>query len=141
MSTAVELCILRHAEADSGSPDIARELSVAGKERAANLGTELADKQFAVVLASSAVRAQQTLAPILAAHTTPITEQHSDEKFYEGSADTWLAAIQALTATKILLVGHNPTLSILATKLAGEHIHLRPGEYYEHSGPLPQTID
>lgn len=60
----------------------------------------------------------------------PISCQQESRKFYQAVAQTWLDALQLLpdSAIDVLVVGHNPALSDLATMLAGSTTRLAPGD-------------
>lgn len=138
MGIAVELFIVRHAEAAGGTPDAQRELTAAGHERAAQLGAELAALDFGAVLASSATRAQQTLAGLSAAHQGAWPTPTSSTELYEATAATWLSALQVLPppVARALIIGHNPTLGQLATSLLGTYVSLRPGDCLQLRGAI-----
>lgn len=132
MTQAIAIYAVRHAAslpaAEGG--DRARELSETGVARAAELGRQLAPTNFDATLASSATRVQQTLAAIEAAQPAGLPAKQVADSFYDAGPQEWLAALAELpaTATRVLLVGHNPTLSLLASMLTGTDVHLRAGD-------------
>jgi phosphohistidine phosphatase len=75
-----------------------------------------------LVLCSSAVRAQQTLAPIVAATGIGDDRVHFEPALYGAAADVILARVRRTdeAVRSVLVVGHNPGLQDLAVELAGD---------------------
>ena len=102
--TAMDLILWRHAEAEVGSDDLARRLTVRGAKQARQMAAWLKPRlpKHTRILVSPAVRTQQTsrkLAP--------------DASVYDLlSAAGWPDSRQT-----ILIVGHQPTLGQLAALL------------------------
>jgi phosphohistidine phosphatase len=119
------LLLLRHAKADPRNHGTARDherpLAPRGKEDAPRIGRYLASEaifpDFALV--SDSARTQETFALVQHALGRPI-EMHRDALLYSGDWPDHLALIQATeTSVKtLLLVGHNPEISLLAIALA-----------------------
>ena len=114
----MNLVLWRHAEAESNTPDHARALTDRGhlqaKRMAAWLNARLPlDTR---VLASPAVRAQQTVAALQRAFTTSAVLDTTTD-----SATDSASVLRALglrdTGGTMLLVGHQPTLGYLAALL------------------------
>ena len=74
------------------------------------------------MLCSSAVRAQQTLAPIVAATGIGDDRVHFEPALYGAAADVILARVRRTdeAVRSVLVVGHNPGLQDLAVELAGD---------------------
>jgi phosphohistidine phosphatase len=110
----VDLILWRHADAADGSPDHERELTEKGRTQARRMAKWLNEHlpQDTVVLVSPAVRAQQTAKALKRAITT------TDAL---GTNADCLAALRAIGQTDsgkaILLVGHQPTLGRIASRL------------------------
>lgn len=117
------LILMRHAEAEQSSAlgDFARHLTESGRLDAALVGRALARAGCVPDLAivSSASRAMQSWEAVSAAFPEAAVEYTRD--VYEASA----AGLSALTreahprAETLLLLGHNPSLYLYATQLAG----------------------
>lgn len=118
------LALLRHAEAvkTHGDGDHARPLSGAGRDAAAAAGRRLAEllPHGFMVVASDARRTRQTAE--LAFPTAGADEVRLEPFLYAAPASDLLATIRDLPAAypAVVLVGHNPGISELASMLAGE---------------------
>ena len=114
------LLLLRHAEAvPHNTDDFNRELSPRGRNDAVRLGFYLRSHGLFpdVTLASPSRRTRQTAELALAA--LPHAEVPLfDKKLYDASASKLRAAIAAVAARTLLVVGHNPGLAELAISLA-----------------------
>jgi len=114
----VTLYLVRHAEAEATPADFDRELTPYGKEQARNLGNYLKTREIPLdkIICSSAVRALTT-AKLIAAplgHTV-----HPDPAIYNASLDTLVQTLKNINSTSsILLVGHNPGVTLLLNYLA-----------------------
>ena len=125
------LYLLRHAKAGSraaGQRDHDRELTGRGRREAAALGSryaaggELPD----LAIASTAARAVQTAALWAGAAGLPEQRITRQNGIYLAEAEAVLRLIRGLDESlhRVLLVGHNPTFSELATWLSGRFIAL-----------------
>lgn len=125
------LYLLRHAKA--GAPAAAqrdhdRELTGRGRREAAALGARYAGSPDLpdLVITSTAARAVQTAA--LWAQAAGLPDQRITLRggIYLAQAESVLHLIRGLDAgvQRVLLVGHNPTFSELATGLSGRFIAL-----------------
>jgi phosphohistidine phosphatase len=118
MLTAVQLVIVRHAEAASGEPDELRPLTAEGRETARALGQRLAREGVRpdAVLTSPLLRARETaqeLARAVGAQPEP------DERLAPGAtAEGVRAAVQERGET-VLVVGHQPDCSRIAAAFGG----------------------
>jgi phosphohistidine phosphatase len=131
-SAVVELYLLRHA--DAGDPgawtgdDAARPLSSKGKRQARRLANHLCDLRWRpdVVLTSPKLRARQTADEIgKEVRRKPV----DDERLGAGLV---LAGVRDILAEhpgakRILLVGHDPDFSAIASSLTGSTIEVRKG--------------
>ena len=120
----MKLYFLRHAEALDGADDARRPLSPAGCEQAHQIGLCLrhSDVAFDLAFTSPLVRAQQTLAIVLASTNgaRPVQAQETPALLNETDADAfadWL--VQLPDANHVLLVGHEPTLSARVRRMLG----------------------
>jgi len=120
----VELLLLRHAKSswdDDSLSDHDRPLAARGRRAADRLAEYFVAEgaRPALVLCSSARRARETLAPIVAA-IGPGVDVRVEEGLYGASAPELLARVQEAppAATPLLIVGHNPGLHDLALGLA-----------------------
>ncbi len=119
----MDLILWRHAEAEDGSADLARELTGKGHKQAEKIAAFLRQHlpSDTRILVSPAIRTQQT--------ATALT---SDFTLVPGIAPgaSVHAVLQAVrwpnAGGTVLLVGHQPTLGAVAAQLLGcEHESLR----------------
>ena len=116
------LLLLRHAQAaNEGRTDLERPLTPEGRGAADRLGRFLATAgtEPAVLAASPAVRARETLARVAAAAGWPGPQQVLP--LYEVMPATALDELRRLPADadSAMLVGHQPTWSELVSRLLG----------------------
>jgi phosphohistidine phosphatase len=126
-----QLLLLRHGEAGfSQGLDIDRKLTLKGKEKLIRLGESLPKSGFSVDLmyCSSASRTQETAAIIK--KYISIKEEVITRKIYNADLKTLLELIEdtdELVET-CLLVGHNPTISLLLSHISNSnYIGMQPG--------------
>jgi phosphohistidine phosphatase len=112
----MDLILWRHAEAEDGSPDHARELTAKGVKQAAKIASFLQQHlpEEHRVLVSPATRAQQTAAALTRHFTLAPTISPG------ASAEAVLHAARWPDAGgTVLVVGHQPTLGEVAAQLLG----------------------
>ncbi len=125
------LYILRHAEAapSGAGGDFMRPLTAQGRAQAAALAAEMAGAAaLDRVWVSSARRTTETAA-IVTRDWGRAARMRSERLFYEASVNTWLKCLRGgdLAANeRVLLVGHNPAVSMLASVLVGKMLPLSP---------------
>ena len=117
------LTLLRHAKSgwdDAVQRDFDRPLNPKGRRAAAIVGRHLRREgaRFDHVIASPALRVQQTLDEVAGGYGQPIAPNW-DRRIYLASAATLIDLIRELpdTAAAALLVGHNPGLEDLVLLL------------------------
>lgn len=119
--SVIDLVLVRHAKSDWGSPDLAdhdRPLNARGDRDAPSMAARLAATGYRpdAILASTALRARTTAAAFAAELGV---EGVLDPELYGASADTlWRIAV-ASGAASVLIVAHDPGLSVLAERLSG----------------------
>ncbi len=104
----MELLLWRHADAEQGHPDSGRRLTPRGAEQAAHTAHWLSErlpKNYRVI-ASPAVRAQQTATALKEAHI----ETEPRVGVGAGAADVLEAAGWGSESGTVIVVGHQPTL-------------------------------
>ena len=110
----MDLILWRHAEAEEGLPDLARELTGRGRKQASRMADWLTPRlpPDVRILASPAVRTRQTAQALG-------REVEIDESLAPGaSAEAVLAAAGWPDAVHpVLIVGHQPTLGRVAARL------------------------
>lgn len=135
MTRRIDLLLVRHAHAGNPgnwtSPDELRPLSAKGIRQATRLGGLLAaaDVGSGTIATSPKVRALQT-AEVLSASLG--WEVRLDERLANGPSLDDLRAIvlgagEVEETTTLLIVGHDPDLSDLASTLVGAPIAMRKG--------------
>jgi phosphohistidine phosphatase len=119
------LLLLRHAKterAEPGERDRDRKLMERGRADATVIGNYLVRHRLVpdLVLASPALRAQETWAPIAAAFakTPPVV---TDARIYNAGSEALAELIQESSGgiRTLLVIGHNPGLHDLALQLIG----------------------
>jgi phosphohistidine phosphatase len=114
----MELVLWRHAEAEDGTPDMERKLTVKGEKHARRVAQWLNDRlpDSARVIASPSVRTQQTAKAL-------IDLSHRKLKLLPAlgpgaGVDEFLRAVDWPDARgTIVAVGHQPTLGLVASTL------------------------
>jgi phosphohistidine phosphatase len=134
-----QLILMRHGHAEEGRDDFARRLTAAGRAAARHAGRALARAGFSpqLILTSPAPRSHET-AELVAEACDYGGAVRARPGLYLGEEGPYLAALHGLPAgvSRVLLVGHNPTLSVLAHRLwlaaspgSSAGAELRPAEY------------
>ena len=127
MLRAVQLVIVRHAEAASGEPDELRPLTPAGREAARALGQRLADEGLEpdAVLTSPLLRARETALEL--ARPAGL-EPEPDERLAPGATAEAVRAAAEQRGETVIVVGHQPDCSrIAAALIGGEEPAFPPG--------------
>lgn len=116
-----ELTILRHAQAVPWQPeaeDFPRALSEAGREHAVRLAHWMCTQSDLPeeILCSPAQRTRETLAPFLAMRPELEARTHFIPQLYGASTQTLTRLLDGAFAgsNRILIIGHNPGLELLA---------------------------
>lgn len=127
------LYVLRHAKSDWGDSslnDFDRPLNARGKKAAKAIGKELRKRKIKpdLVLASPAVRAQQTLGRVQDAHGSSFMAT-AEPAIYLAEPETLVDLIKGVSrdVQRLLIVGHNPGLQELVLSLS------RPGELLDEA--------
>lgn len=121
LEVMLQLILLRHAKAavdsDTGE-DFDRPLAARGREDAPVVAQALADAGAdpQVVLVSDARRTRETWE--LAKAAFPKAEVRFLEQLYHCTAETLLREAEMADAERVMVVGHNPGMHELATRLA-----------------------
>jgi phosphohistidine phosphatase len=111
------LLLVRHAQAADGAVDADRPLTDSGKQRAAAIGTWLAQTGLVpdLVLVSPARRAAQTWERA-AASLPPDLSSAVDARIYENTVEGLLALVREVPEDvhTVAVIGHNPSIGELA---------------------------
>ena len=129
-----QLIVMRHATANPGrGRDHDRTLTAHGQEQARRVGSALRSLGPIPerILCSSAVRCRETWQAISAELASGVVVDFEDD-LYNASAESLLNSLAEIVHEQnILLLAHNPGVSVLALELAGgdeESVaHLRAG--------------
>jgi phosphohistidine phosphatase len=115
--------LLRHAEAEDGSPDESRRLTERGERQARTTGAALAALGVKpdLCLSSPRLRAEQTAR--LACEPLG-TEVRLEQRLSGGPFD---AEELAAGLEEVLLVGHDPDFSMAVHSLTGAQVRLKKG--------------
>jgi phosphohistidine phosphatase len=118
------LWLLRHGDAEDGSPDAERELTEKGRQQSKRAGAslDLLGVKLDACLASPKVRAVQTAE--LACEPFGI-EPQLEPKLAGGPFDA--EALAAGLGDEVLLVGHDPDFSMAVHSLTGAQVRLKKG--------------
>ena len=117
------LTLLRHAKSgwdDPVTPDFDRPLNKRGRKAARTIGREMRAQglEFDRVIASPAVRVVETLDDVADGYDGPFRPDY-DRRVYLASVTTLLDVIHETDdeVERLLLVGHNPGIELLAMLL------------------------
>ena len=119
------LVLLRHGKAGDapGRPDVERPLKERGRADSRAAGTWIADRVGSVdlVVVSPAKRAAET-AGLAVPELAQAPREQVDDRVYVNDLAALLDLVQTLPddAGTVLVVGHNPGLSDLASELSGK---------------------
>jgi len=117
------LYLMRHAKSSwkEPLPDHERPLNKRGRRAAKAIGKALARQGICpdLILSSTALRAYDTAGRV-AKRLDPPPQIISDDELYEADESGILSTlfVRGEEAEKVLLIGHNPTLSDLAVRLS-----------------------
>ena len=120
------LVLVRHAKSDWGDDsldDHDRPLGSRGLRDAPVMAQRLRDSGFRVdaILSSTALRARTTAAYFAAALGLEVQEQ---ERLYGAPASQLLRAAAESRVGSVMVVAHDPGMSVLAGQLSGEISHM-----------------
>ncbi len=119
----MRVILVRHAEAEPGSPDEERTLTPEGRGAARALADRLGAERIDGVLTSPLLRARETAAPI--AEVAGV-EAEADERLAPGAtADDIRAAVTGQGDT-VVVVGHQPDFGDAVLALTGREVSFRP---------------
>jgi phosphohistidine phosphatase len=115
--------LLRHAEAEDGSPDAARRLTAKGEDQARTAGAALKAMgiDLDACITSPRVRAEQTAQ--LACEPLGV-EVSVDDRLSGGPFD---AKELAAGLDNVMLVGHDPDFSMAVHDLTGAQVRMKKG--------------
>lgn len=129
----IELLVWRHAKTEPGNPgtpDRDRELLPVGRADAREMGRVLAEADLVpgLVLSSDATRAVQTAALAMEGFPAGIPRFDLPE-LYDAEWEDYLSAAATYggRARRLLLVGHNPTVTELVSRAAGTAMQMKTG--------------
>ena len=121
------LYLVRHAKSSKDDPRLAdrdRPLDARGERDAPTMGARLAERGVkpALIVTSPALRARATAQLIAQALGYPLGDIVLSDRLYASTPDALLAVTRALddSLRSVMLVGHNPEMSELAQRFAGE---------------------
>jgi phosphohistidine phosphatase len=118
-----DIVLWRHADAEPGVPDLHRALTPKGRKQARRVARWLHDRlpPTAVICASPARRAQETALAL--AHLGAREFVTVDDFSPSAGLDAALGALRATDPTRtVVVVGHQPTLGELASRLLGAEL-------------------
>jgi phosphohistidine phosphatase len=118
-----DIVLWRHADAEPGVPDLHRALTHKGQKQARRMARWLHDRlpPTAVIYASPARRAQETAQAL--AHLGAREFITVDAFAPSARVDAALGALRATDpARTVVVVGHQPTLGELASRLLGAQL-------------------
>jgi phosphohistidine phosphatase len=129
------LVLLRHGIAedrDGTKPDDERELTEVGHKRMKQIGRGLARlfPKVEAIISSPLVRARQTAEWVSKAYDLPI--EFSDALAPDSDEERFRTLVDGLSLQRVILVGHEPTLSAFMRALTGMQgeIELKKGGCY-----------
>jgi phosphohistidine phosphatase len=117
----MKVFLMRHAHADYGPPDPDRRLSTRGQECARRMAGFAAGRDFfdfAEIWCSPYLRARETAEPFASLNGGALKIHYTDSLVPHADPSVVLARLNSREGS-VLLVGHNPHLSLLAGMLLG----------------------
>lgn len=127
--------VLRHAQSagnQPGQPDYERSLTSMGKRQARAVGKKLSQQKINpdFILSSGARRTFETVSALNESINLASDKIYFKADLYNASADDWVDNLRELADAyhTVVVVGHNPAISHLATLLSGSSVELLPGE-------------
>jgi phosphohistidine phosphatase len=115
---------MRHAEADFTSRDFDRPLTPWGRDQATAEGKKLVSKGLIpnLIIYSAAQRTTETMNLVSASMTTP---KQASRELYNSHPKTILEVINNTddSIETLLLIAHNPGISIIANKLCSDNAY------------------
>lgn len=126
-----KLIVLRHGEAGfSNGLDFQRQLTQKGKSALEQLGKVISEKNISVdfMYCSPATRTRET-AQIMG-DFLEIHDQKYSMEIYDGHLESLIQLLEKTSnaVETCLLVGHNPTISLLVSHISdGDYVGLQPG--------------
>ncbi len=130
------IVLLRHGHADDHASDFLRDLTAQGRQEAARAGRELATVQPPIerIVSSAAVRASRT-AELVSEQMQSTPPLELRRELYLAEPSECIAVLRNLPddVSCVLLVGHNPTLSLVGRAWTGNPVNLSPAAYVRTS--------
>ncbi|MEN7549982.1 histidine phosphatase family protein [Rapidithrix thailandica] len=127
------LYLLRHAKSswkDLNLDDFDRPLNKRGKHDAPFMGKKFKEQGILpdLILASPAKRAKKTAKTVAREMGYPESEIHFDKQLYATSATSLIRLLQGQDDEweSIMLVGHNPELTLMSNALSNQYIDNLP---------------
>lgn len=123
----LNLILIRHAHAGPHvEPDFNRNLSQRGEAEAlqAALVLSYSNHQPGIWLVSTAIRTQETATILASSNAHLILERKDEDKWYEATGKDCIQYLQLETCTTIYLIGHNPSISFLASYFLNEQVFM-----------------
>ena len=124
----IRLALVRHAKSDWGNPgldDHDRPLNDRGLRDAPRMARALAETGFRpdVILSSTALRARTTAEAFAAELRIAVS---LEPELYGAPASTLLDVAAATGAASVMVVAHDPGMSVLAARLSSDRIEHMP---------------
>lgn len=124
-----KIILLRHGKAADHWGDFERPLSTKGREEVRSVSSKLLDYGDALpqcVICSEALRTKQTLEVFSEVYAKNSFDTEYVQTLYHGDLSDVLASISKTrdSVDNLMIVGHNPILSELASQLSRKHTSL-----------------
>ena len=117
--------MLRHAEAEEGSPDADRPLTSKGREQARVVGAALAALGVSLDACLSSPRVRSLDTAKIACEQLDGVEVQLEPKLGGGPFDA--EALAAGLGDEVMLVGHDPDFSMVVHDLTGAQVRMKKG--------------
>jgi len=141
----LRLMLFRHGKSDwnAGAADIDRPLNPRGVRAAKTMGIVLERRGETPdrVLTSPAVRAASTASLAAASGRWDAVPEVVDALYGAGPHTALTVAQTGGTARRLMLVGHEPTWSLLARRITGEDIVVKTGTVLAFDLPIESWAD
>lgn len=122
---------MRHGHSPQGLPDFDRQLSEKGRQDVFNQANLFSDIKFDKALVSSAARTRETAEIVCQAIGLSKSLVMYQKNIYEASLEKILSEVERTenSVDRLLYIGHNPGVSLLATFLTGSFFSFRPADF------------
>lgn len=129
--TMIELWLIRHAHAGPHlEPDVDRALSLRGQAEAKRsaMTIKYSGHEPGIWLVSAAARTQETANILLESNAHLCLSRVNAMDLYTGDGRYYLNLLEQSTHPRVYIVGHNPSISWLASHVSNQYLEMGTGD-------------